>query len=103
MKKAEAKRLMQEEINKQKQKYAEEQNEMLENARREMLEQGINLFPCVNCDNIEILANQQAMSYLSNQSNDMKNSINFEDLVLLYKVLLTPANLLIEKMYFSRI
>ena len=51
-------------------------------------------------DSIEKSATQMAMKYLSEQVNDGTNNIVYEDILLVCKIILTPSNLLIEKMYY---
>eukprot|EP01022_Parablepharisma_sp_SALTPOND_P012154 TRINITY_DN1556_c0_g1_i2.p3 TRINITY_DN1556_c0_g1~~TRINITY_DN1556_c0_g1_i2.p3 ORF type:complete len:271 (-),score=5.13 TRINITY_DN1556_c0_g1_i2:1618-2430(-) len=94
MKKVEAKRQKQEELRRQKERFVEEQNEMLEKARREMFKQ--------SSDHIGMTACQMAMNYLSTQPNDGLG-ICYEDAVLLYNILLTPAELLLGQMYQRKV
>jgi len=65
---------------------------MLERARREMFQQ-----PEDTLYNIELKANQMAASFItqSNKENDIQD---IQDIITLYKVILTPSEVLIKKM-----
>lgn len=88
------KRKRQEEQKRTREKFAQEQNEMLEKARLEMLQQ-TSFNPILY--QINNLANQMAMSYLYCHSQD-GSKVSFEDAVLIYKILATPQELLIKTM-----
>jgi hypothetical protein len=93
-KKTETKRKRQEEQRKNREKFAQEQNEMLEKARLEMLQQtSFNPF----LYQINALANQMAINYLYCPSTE-DTKVSFQDAVLIYKILATPKEILLETM-----
>jgi hypothetical protein len=102
--KAENKKQQQEEAKKRKERFAMEQNEMLEKARQEMILENTNqvsysplLFPQLQKDDIiNQTAEAKAKEYLSGFQSD---STNIEDIAFLYRVLLTPEDILNERMY----
>jgi len=93
-KQTEAKRKRQEEQRKNREKFAQEQNELLEKARLEMLQQ-TSFNPLLY--QINALANQMAMKYLYCPSTE-GTKVSFQDAVLIYKILATPKELLLETM-----
>lgn len=94
LKKSESKKKRQEEQRKNREKFAKEQNEMLEKARLEMLQQ-TSFNPLLY--QINALANQMAMNYLYCHSTD-GSKVSFQDAVLVYKIIATPKELLLETM-----
>lgn len=89
------KRRKQEEQRKYCERFAQEQNELLENARLQMFQQ-------TSCDPLlvqtEELAKQMATNYLySHSSKGLK--VSFDDLTFIYRILATPQDLLIRIMY----
>lgn len=89
--KIEAKRKRLEEQKRNREKFAQEQNEMLEKARLVMLQQ--TPFNPIFCS-IERLANQMALGFMYSQ----ETKISYEDLVLIYKILVSSKDLLIDTM-----
>ncbi len=98
LQKAETKRLKEEETQRRKERFAEEQNEVLERARQEMLAgPGLQSFPA-GVDPISARAQAMTREYLAGQQQPQGEQ-GYEDTLLLYKVLLTPAAELTEKLY----
>lgn len=92
--KAEAKRKRLEDQRKSRERFAQEQNELLEKARLEMLQQTLSIS---SSSHIDSLANQMATNYFYSQANaDAK--VSLDDAVLIYKVLQTPKELLVGAM-----
>lgn len=84
----------QEEQRRYYEKFAKEQNELLENARLQMLQQTSSNPFLVQ---IEDIAKQMATNYLySHSSEDLK--VSLEVVTLIYKVLATPKELLLQTM-----
>lgn len=90
LQKRECKKQKQEELRRQKEQFAQDQNEMLERARREMLQGPANS----SCD-IQAKANQMAADFLAGRPGES----DAQDVVTLYKVMLTPDEMLIKQMY----
>ena len=86
-----AKKLRQEEFKKRKEQLAQDQNEMLEKARQEMLKQqfGKNTI----CE-LDTKASQMTSNYLIENPSE----VNVQDIFILYKVILSPIDLLIKQM-----
>eukprot|EP00826_Nyctotherus_ovalis_P063913 TRINITY_DN9370_c0_g2_i1.p1 TRINITY_DN9370_c0_g2~~TRINITY_DN9370_c0_g2_i1.p1 ORF type:complete len:401 (+),score=28.05 TRINITY_DN9370_c0_g2_i1:239-1441(+) len=86
------KRRRQEEQRRYYEKFAQEQNELLETARLHMLQQtSSNPF----LTQIDQLAKQMASSYLYSRSEESLKA-SFEDATLVYKVLATPQEFLVQ-------
>ena len=100
--KAEMKKQMVEEAKRKKEKFIEEQNEMLERARKEMIKEESSLpafnyatFPQLSDDDIiSKNAHQMATEYVTKEQAES----NFEDALFLYRIILTPSNILQERM-----
>eukprot|EP00826_Nyctotherus_ovalis_P048954 TRINITY_DN5830_c0_g1_i4.p3 TRINITY_DN5830_c0_g1~~TRINITY_DN5830_c0_g1_i4.p3 ORF type:complete len:203 (+),score=43.63 TRINITY_DN5830_c0_g1_i4:663-1271(+) len=90
LQKRECKKQRQEELRRQKEQFAQDQNEMLEKARREML-QG----PADSLCSIDAKANQMAADFLAGRLGES----DAQDIVTLYKVMLTPDEMLAKQMY----
>jgi thiol-disulfide isomerase/thioredoxin len=87
-------RRRQEEQKRYYERFAQEQNELLENARLQMLQQiSCNPF-LVQIDN---LAKQMATNYLCSHTNDGVK-VSFEVATLIYKILVTPTEFLSQMM-----
>lgn len=92
--KVEAKRRRQEEQKKNRERFAQEQNELLEKARLEMLQQTSLNSPFAH---IQRLANQAALNFFHSQAN-ADSKVSLEDSVLIYTILQTPKELLIASL-----
>ena len=88
------KRKRQEEQKRNREKFAKEQNEILERARLEMLQE-TSFNPVLY--QIHSFAAQMATNYLYCHSND-DNKVSFEDLILIYKIIATPDQILLQTM-----
>lgn len=88
------KRRKQEEQRRYYEKFGQEQNELLENARLQMLQQ-TSCNPLLN--QIDELARQMSTNYLYCSSNESLK-VSSEDITFLYKILATPQELLIQTM-----
>lgn len=97
----ENKRQKREEAQRRKEQFAEEQNAILERARQEMvaeLTQAGQLLSPVGEDPISVQARQLTAKYLEELHQPMDGAV-YEDTLFMYKVLLTPADELVEKLY----
>ena len=100
--KAEIKKQFLEEAKKKKERFVQEQNEMLERARKEMImkEQSPPSFNYANFpqlsedDIISQNVKQMAIQYAATQQSDS----NFDDTLFLFRIILTPNNVLQERM-----
>lgn len=106
IKKAEAKKLKREEAQRRKEQVAEEQNQIFERARQEMLVGSSSLLQLTQTNNsiedsITVRAKELASQYLAEHKQEcgIPETVLYEDTVFLYKVLLTPVSELAEKMY----
>lgn len=100
LKKVENKRQKREEAQRRKEQFAEEQNAILERARQEMvaeLTQAGQLLSPVGEDPISVQARQLTAKYLEELHQPMDGAV-YEDTLFMYKVLLTPADELVEKL-----
>ena len=87
-----------------REKFVEEQNEILEKARREMFKEDMQKFvqgcyvnPYISEEsNIILSAQQMARQYLA---SDKEGTAIYADMLFLYRILLTPPELMTDKMY----
>lgn len=117
LRREEQKRLQAEEEKRQKAKFIEDQNALFEEARRKLQEQERREYVCysdwfyrwpndlypvgyaqrlLTDDSINRLANEETLKYMAER--EYHGLPNYEDLFFMYKVLITPAELLLAKL-----
>lgn len=114
VKREERNQILKEEAKKEKERYTEEQNAKLEEAKQQVLKEEqesrnyetiFNNWPrfffssgfYLNDDSINQLAKDEALKYMATASYD--GTISYEDICFMHKILITPAQLLIAKLY----